>query len=107
MCLAVTCHLHLWQNDQDLLHASAVTQVWNGYWNKIKSQHKKFNLEKKIILPLLQELEPTTFQSQVQRNHWTSPVPANTANAILSVSTMLLLVLQLGAFSSNSCSLPV
>ena len=30
-CLAVTCHLHFWQNDQDLLHATAVTQGWNGY----------------------------------------------------------------------------
>ena len=25
-CLAVTCHLHFWQNDQDLLHATVVTQ---------------------------------------------------------------------------------
>ena len=25
-CLAVTCHLHFWQNDQDLLRATAVTQ---------------------------------------------------------------------------------
>ena len=25
-CLAVTCHLHFWQNDQGLLHATAVTR---------------------------------------------------------------------------------
>ena len=25
-CLAATCHLHFWQNDQDLLRATAVTQ---------------------------------------------------------------------------------
>ena len=25
-CLAVTCHLHFWQNDRDLLHATAVTR---------------------------------------------------------------------------------
>ena len=25
-CLAVTCHLHLWQNDRDLLRATAVTR---------------------------------------------------------------------------------
>ena len=24
-CLAVTCHLHFWQNDRDLLHATEVT----------------------------------------------------------------------------------
>ena len=33
-CLAVTCHLHFWQNDQDLLCATAVTQGWNGYQNE-------------------------------------------------------------------------
>ena len=26
MCLFVTCHLHLWQNDRDLLRATAVTR---------------------------------------------------------------------------------
>ena len=30
-CLAVTCHLHFRQNDPDLLRATAVTRVWNGY----------------------------------------------------------------------------
>ena len=28
----VTCHLHFWQNDQGLLHATAVTRRWNGSW---------------------------------------------------------------------------
>ena len=60
-CLAVTCHLHFWQNDRDLLRATAVTMGWNGYRNK--SQHRKLTLEKKIIPPLLQGLEPATFQS--------------------------------------------
>ena len=27
--VAVTCHLHFWQNDQDLLRATAVTRGWN------------------------------------------------------------------------------
>ena len=31
MFLAVTCHLHFWQNDRDLLRATAVTRGWNGY----------------------------------------------------------------------------
>ena len=30
-CLAVTCHLHFWQNDRGLLRATAVTRGWNGY----------------------------------------------------------------------------
>ena len=48
-CLAVTCHLHFWQNDRDLLRATAVTRGWNGYRNK--SQHRKLILEKKILPP--------------------------------------------------------
>ena len=28
-CLAVTCHLRFWQNDRDLLRATAVTRGWN------------------------------------------------------------------------------
>ena len=31
--LAVTCHLHFWQNDRDLLRATAVTRGWNRYRN--------------------------------------------------------------------------
>ena len=36
--LAVTCHLHFWQNDWSLLRATAVTQGWNGYRNKESAQ---------------------------------------------------------------------
>ena len=57
--LAVTCHLHFWQNDWDLLCVTAVIWGWNGYQNK--SQHSKLTLEKKIILLLLLGLEPATF----------------------------------------------
>ena len=46
-CLAVTCHLHFWQNNRDLLRATVVTRGWNGYRNK--SQHRKSTLEKKIV----------------------------------------------------------
>ena len=38
-CLAVTCHLHFWQNDRDFLRVTVVTRGWNGYRNK--SQHRK------------------------------------------------------------------
>ena len=73
-CLAVTCHLHFWQNDRDLLRATAVTWGWNGYQNK--SLHRKSTLEKKILPPLLQGFEPATFQSWVRcSNHWAIPAP--------------------------------
>ena len=32
-CLAVTYHLHFWQNDRGLLRATTVTWGWNGYRN--------------------------------------------------------------------------
>ena len=49
VCLAVTCQLHFWQSDWDLLHATAVTQGWNGYWNK--SQHIKLTLPREENSP--------------------------------------------------------
>ena len=63
-CLAVTCHLHFWQNDWDLLRATAVTREWNRYRNE--SQHRKLTLEKKILLQLLWGPKPGTFRSQVR-----------------------------------------
>ena len=38
--LAVTCHLHFWQNDRDFLRATAVTRGWNGYRNKSAQKHR-------------------------------------------------------------------
>ena len=73
-CLAVTCHLHFWQNDRDFLRATVVTRGWNGYRNK--SQHRKSTLEKKILPPFQQGFEPVTFQSRVRHsNHWAIPAP--------------------------------
>ena len=73
-CLAVTCHMHFWQNDRDLLRATVVTRGWNRYRNK--SQHGKSTLENKILLLFQQGFEPATFQSRVQRsNHWAIPAP--------------------------------
>ena len=81
-CLAVTCHLHFWQNDRDLLRATVVTRGWNGYRNK--SQHRKSTLEKKILPPFQQGFEPATFQSRVRRsNHWAIPAPKEEKYMIL------------------------
>ena len=57
--LAVTCHLHFWQNDWDLLRATAVTR--GGGTDTETSQHGKSTLEKKILPLLLQGFEPATF----------------------------------------------
>ena len=92
-CLAVTCHLHFWQNDRDFLRATVVTRGWNGYRNK--SQHRKSTLEKKIFPPFQQGFEPATFQSRVRRsNHWAIPAPLSR----LSEFTL---------YSVSSCAVPV
>ena len=61
-CLAVTCHLHFWQNDRDLLRATAVTRGWNGYRNK--SQHRKSTLEKKISRRSCRDSNPRPFNHE-------------------------------------------
>ena len=48
-CLAVTWHLHFWQHDWDLLHATAVTQGWNGYRNKSQHSTVELNIHKDCI----------------------------------------------------------
>ena len=48
------------------VHATAVTQGWNGYQNK--SQHRKLTLEKKILPLLLPGFKPETFWSQVRES---------------------------------------
>ena len=49
MCLPVTCHLHFWQNDWDLLRATAVTRGWNVYQNK--SRHRNTGEENSPTAP--------------------------------------------------------
>ena len=39
-CLTVTCHLHFWQNDRDLLLATAVTRGWNGYRIRVSTDSR-------------------------------------------------------------------
>ena len=91
VCLAVTCHLHFWQNDLDILCATAVTWVWNGYRNK--SQHRKLTLEKKIFPPLLLGLEPGTFRSRVRRsNHWAIPALHHSYSMCTNVEVSWLLL---------------
>ena len=72
--LAVTCPLHFWQNDQAILHATAVKQGWNVYQNK--SQHRKSTQEKNVLLLLLLGFKPMTFHSRVWcSDHWAIPTP--------------------------------
>ena len=61
-CLAVTCHLHFWQNNRDLLRATMVTRGWNGYRNK--SQHRKSTLEKKFSRRSCRDSNPRHFDHE-------------------------------------------
>ena len=61
-CLAVTCHLHFWQNDLDILRAPAVTRGWNGYRNK--SQHKKGPWRRKFSRRSCKDSNPRPFNHE-------------------------------------------
>ena len=61
-CLAVTCHLHFWQNDRDLLCATAVTWGWKGYRNK--SQHSKLTLRRKFSSRSCRDSNPRPFNHE-------------------------------------------
>ena len=62
-----TCPLHFWQNERDLLGATAVIRGWNGYRNK--SQHRNLTLEKKIPQRTCLDSNPRRF------DHESSAVP--------------------------------
>ena len=63
-CLAVTCHLHFWQNDRGLLRATAVTRGWNGYRNRNKSQHRRLTVEKKFFHRSCRDSNPRPFSQE-------------------------------------------
>ena len=42
VCLTVTCHLHFWQNDWDLLHAT-VTFTVECHFTSVQAEHKFIN----------------------------------------------------------------
>ena len=67
VCFAVTCYLHLCQNYQDHLRATAVTQGCYSYRNN--SQHRKLTLEKRILPSLPPGFEHETFRSRVRRSN--------------------------------------
>ena len=58
-CLAVTCHLHFWHNDQDLLRVTVVTWEWDRYQNK--NQHRKLTPVKKFSCCSCRKLNPQPF----------------------------------------------
>ena len=71
VCLAVTCHLHFLQNDQDLLHATAVTLWWNGYWNKSITE----SWPRKIKFSCHSSQDSNLWSWIRSANHWTIPLP--------------------------------
>ena len=79
MCLAVTCCLHFWQNDWDLLvlHATAVTWGPGGIDTEIRVSPESWPWEKKIHLLLLPGLKPKTFwltSLSLLLYHWAIPI---------------------------------
>ena len=85
VCLAVTCHLHFWQNDRDLLCATAVTWGWNRYQNK-SSGRIFFS-----IVNFLCWLQLLTMEKKVDYGEENSPAaPAGTQSQTRDLSIMSL-----------------
>ena len=55
-----SCPLHFWRNGRELFYV--LTRGWNGY--RIKGQHRKLTLEKKILRPLLRDSNPQPFNHE-------------------------------------------
>ena len=56
--LAVTCQLHFWQNDRDLLHATAVI------WGMERIPHRKLTLEEKFSRRSCRDSNPRSFNHE-------------------------------------------
>ena len=62
VCLVVTWHLHIWQNDRDLLRDAAITRGWNGY--RTKSQHRKLTRRRKFSRRSCRDSNPRPFHHE-------------------------------------------
>ena len=73
--LSVTCHLHFWQNDRDLLRAAAVTRWSNGYRKKGSAQKIDLGEENSPAVPAGTGTRDLLIMSLALRYHWAIPVP--------------------------------
>ena len=105
-CLAVTCHLHYWQNDQGLLRATAVTRGWNGYRNK--SQHRKLTRRRKFSRRSCRDSNPRPFNHEFGAlTTALSPLPNMYNNhSIYRVTTQIVQVGKATSTKTTSAILP-
>ena len=67
VCSAVTCHLHFWQNDWDLLHATVVT--WGGMDTEISVSTENWSWRRRSAAPAGTWTHDLLILSPV-RYHW-------------------------------------
>ena len=69
-CLAVTCHLHFWQNDWDLLHATVVTR--GGTDTEIRVSTESWPWRRKFSSRFCGDsnLQPFNHESRFSRFYW-------------------------------------
>ena len=61
-CLAVTCHLHFWQNDRDLLRATAVTR--GGTDTEIRDSTESWPWRRKLSRHSSRDSNPRPFNHE-------------------------------------------
>ena len=63
-CLAVTCHLHFWQNDRDLLRATAVRNNGGGTDTKIRVSTESWLWRRKLSRRSCRDSNPRPFNHE-------------------------------------------
>ena len=71
--LAVTCHLHFWQNDWDLLHATVVTRGVTDTEIRVSTESQPWS--RKFSHRSCRDSNPRPFSHEWQSNHWAIPAP--------------------------------
>ena len=79
--LGVTCHLHFWQNDQGLLHATAVTKRWNGH--QIRVSRESWLWRRKFCHRSSRDLNPQSF------SHESGALPTSCPSSWCTIETLV------------------
>ena len=104
-CLAVTCHLHFWQNDRDFLRATVVTR--GGTDTEIRVSTESRPWRRKFSRRSSRDSNPRPFNHESGAlTTELSPPPVQNVRCKLAYSYFLLTVMSLAAITEERVSFP-
>ena len=101
VCLAVTCHLHFWPNDQDLLHVTAV--AWGGTDTEIRFNKESWPWRRKVSCSSFRDSNLQPFNHESGTKPLSFPCPCHTAASAVKMWAFLCCWC---CFSWHHCSIP-